>query len=137
MQHRVCLSHTQVPCDCPQGEHEAAIRKYTKALSYLADLMSPEADMAQELSDSSASASEQLKSVALPCLLNRAACSLKLQRPREAIMDCHNVLQTDGNNTKALFRKGQAHIAVRVSLGFYWMVVLRWCHCTALFWGLV
>ena len=116
MQHRVCLTHTQVPCDCSQGEHEAAIRKYTKALSYLADLMSPEADMAQELSDSSASASEQLKSVALPCLLNRAACSLKLQRPREAIMDCHNVLQTDGNNTKALFRKGQAHIAVRVSL---------------------
>ena len=98
-----------------QGEHEAAIRKYTKALAYLADLMSPESDMVQELSASSAESAGQLKSIALPCLLNRAACSLKLQRPREAIMDCFNVLQTDGSNTKALFRKGQAHIAVRVS----------------------
>lgn len=98
-----------------QGEHEAAIRKYTKALSYLADLMSPESNMVQELSASSAESAGQLKSVALPCLLNRAACSLKLHQPREAIMDCFNVLQTDGSNTKALFRKGQAHIAVRVS----------------------
>ena len=97
-----------------KGEHEAAILKYTKALSYLSDLASPDSSMASELSASSAQTSEQLKGVALPCLLNRAACNLKLQRPREAIMDCYNVLQTDSNNTKALFRKGQAHIAVRV-----------------------
>ena len=111
-----------------QGEHEAAIRKYTKALSYLADLMSPESDMMQELSASSAESAGQLKSVALPCLLNRAACALKLQRPREAIMDCFNVLQTDGNNTKALFRKGQAHIAVRVSQLFN-LHCCRLCVC--------
>ena len=71
--------------------------------------------MAKDLSSSSAEVAQQLKEVAVPCLLNRAACSLKLQQPREAIMDCHNVLQTDGTNTKALFRKGQAHVAVRVS----------------------
>lgn len=99
-----------------QGDHQAAIRKYTKALSYLAQMTSPdEAAMAKDLSSSSAEAAEQLKSVAVPCLLNRAACSLKLQLPREAIMDCHNVLQTNASNTKALFRKGQAHVAVRVS----------------------
>ena len=72
--------------------------------------------MAKDLSSSSADMAEQLKAVAVPCLLNRAACSLKLEQPREAIMDCHNVLQTDGTNTKALFRKGQAHIAVRGSV---------------------
>ena len=97
-----------------QGDHRAAIAKYTKALSYLAEMTSPDADMAKELSSSNAEVSQQLKAVAVPCLLNRAACSLKLQQPREAIMDCHNVLQTDSNNTKALFRKGQAHVAVRV-----------------------
>lgn len=98
-----------------QGDHSTAIIKYTKALSYLAEMMSPDASMAQELSSSNAEVAQQLKSVAVPCLLNRAACSLKLQQPREAIMDCYNVLQTDSNNTKALFRKGQAHVAVRVS----------------------
>lgn len=71
--------------------------------------------MVKELSAGGSDSSQQLKSVALPCLLNRAACSLKLQKPREAIMDCYNVLQTDNSNTKALFRKGQAHVAVRVS----------------------
>ena len=71
--------------------------------------------MAKELSSSNAEVVQQLKTVALPCLLNRAACHLKLQQPREAIMDCHSVLQTDSTNTKALFRKGQAHVAVRVS----------------------
>ena len=99
-----------------QGDHQAAIKKYTKALSYLAQMTSPdEEDMAKDLSSSSAQVAEQLKALAVPCLLNRAACSLKLQQPREAIMDCHNVLQTDDSNTKALFRKGQAHVAVRVS----------------------
>lgn len=96
-----------------KGDHAAAIQKYTKALSYLADLTSPDASTAQELSGSSQEVAQQLKAVAVPCLLNRAACSLKLQQPREAIMDCHNVLQTDSSNTKALFRKGQAHVAVR------------------------
>lgn len=71
--------------------------------------------MAKELSGSSAEVGLQIKAVAVPCLLNRAACRLKLQQPRLAIMDCHNVLKTDSANTKALFRKGQAHVAVRVS----------------------
>ncbi|KAL3130719.1 hypothetical protein ABBQ38_000068 [Trebouxia sp. C0009 RCD-2024] len=97
-----------------KGDHQSAIRKYTKALSYLAQMTFPDEEaMAKDLSSSSAEAAEQLKSVAVPCLLNRAACSLKLQQPREAIMDCHNVLQTNASNTKALFRKGQAHVAVR------------------------
>ena len=82
--------------------------------------------MAKDLSSSSAQVADQLKAVAVPCLLNRAACSLKLQQPREAIMDCHNVLQTDASNTKALFRKGQAHVAVRVSC--VWPLVAAQCH---------
>lgn len=112
-----------------QGDHHAAVRKYTKALSYLAQMTSPDEEaMAKDLSSSSAEAAEQLKAVAVPCLLNRAACSLKLQQPREAIMDCHNVLQTNASNTKALFRKGQAHVAVRVSCvcstyGVVWAII--------------
>ena len=102
-------------CYTVQGDHNRAIRKYTKALAYLSDMTSPDGAMAEELSSSNAQVADQLKTVAVPCLLNRAACCLKLQQPREAIMDCHNVLQTDANNTKALFRKGQAHVAVRVS----------------------
>ena len=110
-----CIHAEIVQQACLQGDHQAAIKKYTKALSYLSQLTSPDEDMAKDLSSSSAEVADQLKSVAVPCLLNRAACSLKLQQPREAIMDCHNVLQTDASNTKALFRKGQAHVAVRVS----------------------
>ena len=109
------FQHTLLTESHVQGDHAAAIQKYTKALSYLADLTAPDASTAQELSGSSQEVAQQLKAVAVPCLLNRAACSLKLQQPREAIMDCHNVLQTDSSNTKALFRKGQAHVAVRVS----------------------
>ncbi len=115
--------------DIVQGEHSSAIKKYTKALSYLAEMTSPDGGMVEELSSSNAEVSQQLKAVAVPCLLNRAACSLKLQQPREAIMDCHNVLQTDSTNTKALFRKGQAHVAVRVRVSFIVLFVNSFLAC--------
>lgn len=44
----------------------------------------------------------------IACVLNRAACRLKLGRNEAAADDCSSVLETEPNNTKALFRRGQA-----------------------------
>eukprot|EP00761_Pharyngomonas_kirbyi_P003310 gb/GECH01003314.1/.p1 GENE.gb/GECH01003314.1/~~gb/GECH01003314.1/.p1 ORF type:complete len:290 (+),score=95.38 gb/GECH01003314.1/:1-870(+) len=44
----------------------------------------------------------------LPCLLNLAACQLKLGEYRRAMETCDQVLQVDAHSSKALFRKGKA-----------------------------
>ncbi|KAL8170642.1 hypothetical protein V2J09_022446 [Rumex salicifolius] len=43
-----------------------------------------------------------------PCHLNMAACMIKLMRYEDAIMHCGIVLAEDGNNVKALYRRGKA-----------------------------
>jgi tetratricopeptide (TPR) repeat protein len=46
-----------------------------------------------------------------PCC--RAACGLKLGRPGDAARDCKDVLERDPTNVKALFRLGQALVALK------------------------
>ena len=48
------------------------------------------------------------------CLLNRAACCLKTGEYEGVIRDCSQVIEDDFNNVKALFRRGQAHAALKV-----------------------
>lgn len=45
----------------------------------------------------------------------RAACSLKLGKHESAKEDCTAVIERDVKNVKALFRRGQANVALKVS----------------------
>jgi len=73
------------------GKHDAAIRKYQRALDSLAGDSSPAG-----------------KAVAKACSLNLGACTLKLGRNEECVEHCTRVLDEDGSNHKALYRRGQA-----------------------------
>ena len=56
---------------------------------------------------------QELKKV---CKLNRAACQLKLQLFAEAKASCDAVLKDDSHNVKALFRKAQAELGLKMFL---------------------
>lgn len=83
-----------------------ARKKYNKALRYLRTL--------GEGSDLSPEEQKDLgQDSALPILLNIAAVSLKLADYEDAINQCEEALDIDPRNTKALFRRGQAHRALK------------------------
>eukprot|EP01134_Creolimax_fragrantissima_P008366 CFRG8366T1 len=83
------------------GEYDKAVNKYTKALRFL------------EKSDMNNDASK----VHTACLLNRAACNLKLNNNASAIKDTTAVIDSQfetvepKDTAKALFRRAQGHIA--------------------------
>ncbi|TSV81522.1 Peptidyl-prolyl cis-trans isomerase D [Bagarius yarrelli] len=58
-------------------------------------------------------AQEQLKSMALSCILNTAACKLKLQQWQEAVESCDEALELNQTHAKALFRRAQAWQGLR------------------------
>lgn len=91
-----------------QAQFEQAAAAYGKALAYLdpESLGGPEDRLPQE-------ELEQLEEAALPALLNRAACSLKLGDAQVAVQDCSTVLDKQPHNAKALFRRGQARLALK------------------------
>mmetsp|Transcript_6125 Transcript_6125/g.15892 ORF Transcript_6125/g.15892 Transcript_6125/m.15892 type:complete len:410 (-) Transcript_6125:37-1266(-) len=43
------------------------------------------------------------------CLLNASLCNLKLKNYDKTVQDCNEVLKSDVNNVKAVYRRGQAH----------------------------
>lgn len=53
---------------------------------------------------------EQAKVLKVSCNLNNAACKLKLKNYKEAEKLCTKVLEVDGKNVKALYRRAQAYI---------------------------
>ncbi|KAK7601063.1 hypothetical protein V9T40_008504 [Parthenolecanium corni] len=53
-----------------------------------------------------------LDSLKLNCLLNLSAAELKQQRYKRCVEICNEVLKSDRNNVKAIFRKGQANVAL-------------------------
>ncbi|XP_059371998.1 peptidyl-prolyl cis-trans isomerase D [Carassius carassius] len=78
---------------------QSAIKKYSKALRYLETC-------GNTLEDDSAQ--KKLEPTALSCILNTAACKLKLNLWQEAIESCDEALELNQKNTKALFRRAQA-----------------------------
>ncbi|XP_062406049.1 peptidyl-prolyl cis-trans isomerase D [Sardina pilchardus] len=78
---------------------QSAIGKYFKALRYL--------EVCGEAMEDE-SVQKKLKPTALSCMLNTAACQLKLQLWQDAIDNCNEVVEMDETNTKALFRRAQA-----------------------------
>ncbi|CAH1267646.1 PPID [Branchiostoma lanceolatum] len=86
-----------------KGDYDLAIRKYGKALRYL-HKCSEEADM-----EPGGEEEKKLGPIILPCMLNTAACRLKLQQYEKAIEDCNAVLEVDSDNAKALYRRAQGH----------------------------
>jgi hypothetical protein len=75
------------------GSYEAASAKYNQARR-LADGTSAEG-----------------KALVKACLLNLASCGLKLQRHAEVVQYTSEVLTSEPNNVKALYRRGQALLA--------------------------
>ncbi|KAF5962079.1 hypothetical protein HYC85_003288 [Camellia sinensis] len=53
---------------------------------------------------------QQAKVLKVPCNLNNAACKLKLKDYKQAEKLCTKVLEIDGRNVKALYRRAQAYI---------------------------
>nr|XP_046178670.1 peptidyl-prolyl cis-trans isomerase D [Oncorhynchus gorbuscha] len=78
---------------------QSAIKKYSKALRYLAV-----AGDEQEIEKAQA----KLEPTAVSCILNTAACKLKMLLWQEAMDSCDEALELNQKNTKALFRRAQA-----------------------------
>lgn len=81
------------------GKYPRASKRYEKAVKYIEY-------------DSSFSEEEkrQAKALKVACNLNNAACKLKLKDYKEAEKLCTKVLEMDGRNVKALYRRAQAFI---------------------------
>ena len=52
--------------------------------------------------------------------LNQSLCSIRLGRPKLAIVQCRNVLDLDGKNVKATFRMGQVRDGLLISFRTVW-----------------
>ena len=85
------------------GEYHKAADKYFEALSYLEEMIVKEKPQSGEWN------SIQEKKV--PLLLNFAQCKLLMEDFVEAIRHTTSVLEFDGTNVKALYRRAKAHAA--------------------------
>ncbi|KAF9669497.1 hypothetical protein SADUNF_Sadunf14G0113600 [Salix dunnii] len=81
------------------GKYERASRRYDKAAKFI--------EYDSSFTDEEKQQSKVLK---ISCKLNNAACKLKLKDYKEAEKLCTKVLELDGRNVKALYRRAQAYI---------------------------
>ncbi|KAJ6873742.1 hypothetical protein NC651_032554 [Populus alba x Populus x berolinensis] len=81
------------------GKYERASRRYEKAAKFI--------EYDTSFTDEEKQQSKVLK---ISCKLNNAACKLKLKDYKEAEKLCSKVLELDGQNVKALYRRAQAYI---------------------------
>jgi len=86
------------------ANYDAAQRKYEKCLKYLNKILEMNDDKEVE---------KQVVAVQFPCILNSAACNIKLKKYVEAMADCDEAIDIDSKNAKAYFRRGQAHHGLR------------------------
>ncbi|XP_076959123.1 peptidyl-prolyl cis-trans isomerase FKBP62-like [Bidens hawaiensis] len=83
------------------GKYKKAIKRYEKAAKYI------EYDTNFEEDEK-----KQAKALKITCNLNNAACQLKLKEYKQAEKLCTKVLELEGTNVKALYRRAQAYINV-------------------------
>ncbi len=83
-----------------EGHYEEAMAGYTRAVRKLGD---------------ETQRTESGVMIRIACLLNRAACALKLQQPESSAEDCTAVLELDPTNAKALYRRGLAFSAMQMN----------------------
>ncbi|XP_048335788.1 peptidyl-prolyl cis-trans isomerase CYP40 [Ziziphus jujuba] len=84
-------------------DYKMALRKYRKALRYL--------DVCWEKEDIDEETSSSLRKTKSQIFTNSSACKLKLGDLKGALLDTDFAMR-DGDNVKALFRQGQAHMAL-------------------------
>ncbi|GMH23544.1 hypothetical protein Nepgr_025387 [Nepenthes gracilis] len=85
-------------------DYKMALRKYRKALRYL--------DVCWEKEGIDEEKSSSLRKTKSQIFTNSSACKLKLGDLKGALLDTEFAMRDDDNNVKALFRQGQAHIAL-------------------------
>jgi len=85
------------------GDYDQAARIYMQALSLVQSL-----SRLDDERDSDLLVMKQAKEVCKALLLNIAACNLKAQDWDRTILCCNQVLEWDGESSKAFFRKGVA-----------------------------
>ncbi|XP_010905156.1 70 kDa peptidyl-prolyl isomerase-like [Elaeis guineensis] len=81
------------------GKYERASKRYEKGAKFI--------EYDSSFSDEEKKQSKVLK---ITCNLNNAACKLKLKDYKQAEKLCTKVLELDGRNVKALYRRAQAYI---------------------------
>ncbi|KAG8190375.1 hypothetical protein JTE90_022019 [Oedothorax gibbosus] len=84
------------------GKFEIASKQYKKITNFLHYETGAEEEK-----------SEKSNSILNAGYLNLAACYLKLERYDEVVQSCEKALEIDPKNAKGLFRKGQAHLALK------------------------
>ncbi|XVF84525.1 hypothetical protein PTKIN_Ptkin17bG0044000 [Pterospermum kingtungense] len=80
-------------------KYERASKRYEKAVRFI--------EYDSSFSDEE---KQQAKLLKISCNLNNAACKLKLKDYKQAEKLCTKVLELDGRNVKALYRRAQAYI---------------------------
>ncbi|PIN05219.1 HSP90 co-chaperone CPR7/Cyclophilin [Handroanthus impetiginosus] len=85
-------------------DYKMALRKYRKALRYL--------DVCWEKEGIDEDKSLYLRKMKAQIFTNSSACKLKLGDLKGALLDTDFAMRDGGNNAKALFRQGQAHVAL-------------------------
>lgn len=81
------------------GKYKRASKRYEKAVKFV--------EYDSTYSDEE---KQQAKVLKVTCNLNNAACKLKLKDYKQAEKLCTKVLEIDGRNVKALYRRAQAYI---------------------------
>ncbi|GLJ48445.1 hypothetical protein SUGI_1022500 [Cryptomeria japonica] len=87
-----------------KGDYKMALRKYRKALRYL--------DICWEKEDIDDEKSNYLRKTKSQIFTNSSACKLKLGDSKGALLDTDFAMRDGEDNVKALFRQGQAHMAL-------------------------
>eukprot|EP01120_Amphizonella_sp_Union-15-10_P000715 TRINITY_DN10745_c0_g1_i2.p1 TRINITY_DN10745_c0_g1~~TRINITY_DN10745_c0_g1_i2.p1 ORF type:complete len:342 (-),score=63.99 TRINITY_DN10745_c0_g1_i2:34-1011(-) len=62
---------------------------------------------------SNAAIDVEVNTAKISCLLNKAACNMKLSQFRDVISECSSALEIDGKSVKALYRRSQAYCSVK------------------------
>ncbi len=84
-----------------RGDFPNAMGKYRKALRYI-DMLRDSMGTTREREE------ERIRALQIPCCLNIAAVSLKMNNFEEALKQCENILEVDPDNAKALYRRAQS-----------------------------